>query len=1068
MSLVVYKSSAGSGKTTTLVNEYLSLALKYPDRFGSIIALTFTIKATTEMKERVFNVLDRIIHLENYKDDKGLQSGLKHIMEATGFDESKIRIQAKVLLHNILHQYSDFAFSTIDSFVVRIVRSFAHDLNLSMDFNIELETDLLIEQAIAMLFEKIGKDKQLTNFLIKYILQNVENEKTLHIENDLAELGKIIFESRHYTSIEKLKKMDLSVFETVNQKLKKDISEFEKKTAVLAQKTLDLIHSNHIDDSSFSRSTLPKQLRNIVSGSIDTEHKIFNNSEENQFYPKKAIQEQKDKIDRVRNDLVSLLQDIKALFDSDGKAYHNNRLILEKINPLALLTEIKLLLDQYSEENNIIHLSESNKRISDIVQNEHIPFIYERVGRKYNHFLVDEFQDTSVIQWNNLLPLIDNSLSSNNFNMLVGDAKQSIYRWRDGDVDQFIDLPTVKGANKSAIIKERENNLKNHIQEKYLTFNYRSEMNIIEFNNTFFKYLLENTHSLDKNGKKLLRYFDSERIKKVYADFEQSKGKTEDNGLVIIHNIPKNDESHFEKEVIAHINRLKKQNYRLQDIAILARTSKILHRMADILVQNNINIVSSETLYLINNPQVRLLVSIISYIGMQNRKNNLLNIVHILSRKHIKKGTSLLHNIKSYIDKIGKDDDYALLIEILSKFDYQVTKNKLQELQTYDLAEYLISSLHLNQTPNPFIQSLLNNILENAQNKGAGINAFLDFWESKKDKISINLPGDLDAIKLLTIHKAKGLEFPVVIFPANGFTSPRNDFHWIDPKKANIDLLDIAMVNHKSEMEFSSFNNSYVDENDKRNLDDLNLIYVANTRPTEQLIILFDENKSGSLWNRFSDFKNVSHSKIRLIDDNRIEFGQINKTHQSQHFIDDNTLKQLLSTDWHNKLHLKKSSQLGLDNERKDKIEKGKILHYLLSQIKTNKQINEVVQKAVLQGIITSSEQNIYSDKLLRIISHPAIRTFFKEDNIELNENTILLSSGEQKRPDKVILLPNETIIIDYKLSNWDRISKNEQNKHKKQLNDYRNLLQSMKYPNVKTHLIYIEDNIKLIEVDEI
>jgi ATP-dependent exoDNAse (exonuclease V) beta subunit len=201
MSLVVYKSSAGSGKTTTLINEYLSLALKYPDRFGSIIALTFTIKATTEMKERVFKVLDRIIHLEDFRDDKGLESGLKHIMKATGFDESKIRIQAKVLLHNILHQYSDFAFSTIDSFVVRIVRSFAHDLNLSMDFNIELETDILVEQAIAMLFEKIGNDKKLTNFLIQYVLQNVENEKTLHIENDLAELGKIIFESRHYKSI---------------------------------------------------------------------------------------------------------------------------------------------------------------------------------------------------------------------------------------------------------------------------------------------------------------------------------------------------------------------------------------------------------------------------------------------------------------------------------------------------------------------------------------------------------------------------------------------------------------------------------------------------------------------------------------------------------------------------------------------------------------------------------------------------------------------------------------------------------------------------------------------------
>ena len=1061
MSLVVYKSSAGSGKTTTLVNEYLSLALKNPDYFGSIIALTFTIKATSEMKERVFKVLDKIIHLEENRNDAGLINGLNHIKRATGFDETKIRSQSKILLHNILHQYSDFAFSTIDSFVVRIVRSFAHDLNLPMDFNIELDTELLIEQAIAMLFDKIGENQELTNFLIQYILQNVDNEKTLKIENDLAELGKIIFDSRHYQSIEKLDSMDLGVFSAVNKKLKRDLKKFESRAANIAQETLSLIHKNDIEYSSFSRGTLPKQLNNILKGKIDTEHNIFKNAEDNKLYPNKANKVEKEKIDSIREQLVSLFESMKTLFDSEAKDYHNKRLILEKLNPLALLTEIKLLLNQYSNENNVIHLSESNKKITDIVLNEHIPFIYERVGRKYNHYLVDEFQDTSVIQWNNLLPLIDNSLSSNHFNMLVGDAKQSIYRWRDGDVDQFINLPHIKGSEENPILKERENNLRNHIQEENLHFNYRSELNVIEFNNLFFKYLLERP----LNKKDSVCYLDSERINKVYSDYSQTAGKTNDNGKVIIHNTPKDSEITYEETIVTHIHELLNQNYRLQDIAILARTRKILHRMADILVQNEINIVSSETLYIINNAPVRLLISIIQYVGMQDRKNNLLNIVHILSQEHNEKGTKILHNIKTYIDQIGKNDDFALLVTVLAKMGYQISKEKIQSLQTYDLTEYLISIFKLNASPNPFVQSLLNNILENAHKNGAGIKAFLDFWESKKDRISISLPENIDAVKLLTIHKAKGLEFPVVIFQANGFTTPRNEIHWIEPKVAEIDLLNVAMVSHKSEMELSSFKNQFLDENDKRNLDNLNMVYVANTRPTEQLIILFEEAKSGSMWDKFTEFKNIEHHKLKVIDDNRFEFGQMSSKHKTEKSIDTNPINQLISSDWERKLRLKKVSNLHLDEDQKLKIEKGKILHYLLSQIGTVDDINPIVQQSYLQGIFGSSEIDYYKSKLEDIISKPSLKDFFRPDNKEINENTIILPNGEQRRPDKVIVRSNETLIIDYKLSNWANISEQDREKHVNQLNEYRELLKLMHYPNVKAHLIYMEGEIQNIEV---
>lgn len=1063
MSLVVYKSSAGSGKTTTLVNEYLSLALKNPDYFGSIIALTFTIKATREMKERVFVVLDKIIHLERHKDDLGLLSGIEHIKKTTGFTEDKIRLQAKILLPKILHQYSDFAFSTIDSFVVRIVRSFAHDLNLSTDFNIELDTDLLIEQALALLFEKVGEDQELTHFLIQYILQNVDNEKTLKIENDLADLGKILFDSKHYQSIDKIDLLDLDAFVLAHKALLKDIKSFESQSAKIAKEIILLIQSNDIPRHAFSRSSLPNQLDKIIRGEIDAEYSMFKNIDQSPFYPKGADQIDKDNIDAIRDTLVPLLLKLKAFIDSGNLEYHNKRLILEKLNPLALLSEIKVLIDQYSEENNIIHLSESNKKIAEIVLNEHIPFIYERVGRKYNHFLIDEFQDTSVIQWNNLLPLIDNSLSSNNFNMLVGDAKQSIYRWRDGDVDQFINLPKIKGTDNNPILIERERNLSHHIKEKQLQHNYRSELNIIEFNNLFFKYFLETKHQKSKDT--TLRFLDSERVQNVYSDYEQIAGKIIDNGKVSIQNIPTASENTYHQVLVDYINSLLSQGYQSQDIAVIARSKKILHIIADILVQNRINIVSSESLFIINNSKVRLLVSIIKYIGIQDRKNNLLNMVHILSHDQADKGTEILHNIKSYIDQIGKNDDLELLVKVINQFGYHLSKKKLQSLQAYDLTEYLISQFQLNKIPNPFIQSLLNNILENVQKNGAGIKSFIDFWDSKKEQISISLPENIDAVKLLTIHRAKGLEFPVVIFPAGGFSTKNSGFHWVDPKLAKIDELEVAMIGHKKEMELSSYGSQYQDEKDQRNLDDINLIYVANTRPTEQLIILFEGDKKDSLWKYFKEFKNLEHPKLKIIDDNHFEFGQMHKKYQSIGSQDTHIIKQLISSDWESKLKLKRISSFLMDDDQNIRIEKGKILHYLLSQIKIKEDIKEVVQKAQLQGIIRANESEYYETKLHEIISKPSISDFFKKENHEINETTIILPNGELRRPDKVIVRSKETIIIDYKLSNYSSLSESDRDKYAKQINEYRDLLISMNYPDVKAYLIYMDGEIKNIEV---
>ncbi len=1059
MSLVVYKSSAGSGKTTTLVNEYLSLALRKPERFGNIIALTFTIKATTEMKERVFVVLDKIINLDKHRDDAGLKAGIDHIKNATKLSEAEIRNRSKILLHNILHHYTDFSFSTIDSFVMNIVRSFAHDLNLPFDFNVELDSGFMVEQAIAMLFEQIGENEKLTDFLIQYILQNVDKESSLKIENELANLGKILFESRHYKSIELLHSIELNHFSEINNKLRKDITKFENHLAKIAKSGLDLFKSNGIEASDFSRGTLPKQLANIVDGKIDVNHKIFVDPENNNFYPNSKSAAIKSRIDGIRPQIVSLINSIADYFEQHAQDYYNKKLILEKLNPLALLSEIKRMLDQYSAENNVIHLSESNKMIASIVLEEHIPFIYERVGRKYLHFLIDEFQDTSVIQWNNLIPLIDNSLATDNFNMLVGDAKQSIYRWRDGDVDQFINLPKINNTNSSPIMQERAQSIERNYQEKLLAYNYRSERNIIEFNNAFFDFQLN--HTFGSKDKKYTNK-DSERISKIYNQHHQIAGKKEDDGRVVIQNFPKDGDQTYEDGLISHIKKLLEQNYRLQDIAIIARSKKVLTKNSDILVRNGYNVVSNETLFIEKNPEVSLITSFLNFVGNKDRKNNLLNTNYLLSKRNKQ---NIPIDITTFLNKIGQSDDIKTLCSSVNKLGYNLLPKIIQELQAYDLAEYLISSLKLTSTPNPFVQSLLNSILENSQSNGAGISSFIDFWEMKKEVLSISLPDNIDAIKLYTIHKAKGLEFPVVIFAANGFSNTsKGVFHWVDPKEAGIEDIEVAMVNHKDDMQYSSFESQYLDEKDKQKMDDLNLIYVANTRPTEQLIILFEDERS-SAWDKFKDFT-IDNDKFEQSDDNLKIYGSSKKQEALMKQIEENTITQTISNHFDTQIKLRSSAALGMSDEQSNRIEKGKIIHYLLSQIKSEEDIKLIVQSAILEGILRETDNEYYTQKIKAIITNEQIAPFFNKNNIEINERSIILPNGKQLRPDKVIIAKNATLIVDYKVSDYDKISENDKEKNAKQVEKYRNLIENMNYPNVKTYLIYIEGDPKCVEIN--
>ncbi|MCK4638739.1 MAG: UvrD-helicase domain-containing protein, partial [Bacteroidales bacterium] len=414
MSFTVYKSSAGSGKTYTLVKEYLKIVLMHPTKFRNILAITFTNKAANEMKERIISNLIELSATEPDKNSITIKYLLPELISDLKIDTETITKRSSEALELILHNYSDFAIGTIDSFVHKIIRIFAHDLHLPLNFDVEMDEDTLISQAIDLLISRVGTDEKLTKVLMRFTEDKTENEQNWNIETDLQTFAKSLLKEDGQYQIEKLKKLTLDDFLKINKKILENIKKFEDSVKEKAGIAIQLIHKNNVSISSFyyGNQGIGKYFDNLFNGDfekIKPNSRVIQTIEKNKWYSGKTDDYQKYAIDNIKSELKEIYFDIEENIINGYSKYMVLKLLRRNIYPLAVLNEIEKILNEIKTQNNIVHISEFNKRIADIVLNEPVPFIYERLGEKYKYFLIDEFQDTSVLQWHNLLPLIDNS-----------------------------------------------------------------------------------------------------------------------------------------------------------------------------------------------------------------------------------------------------------------------------------------------------------------------------------------------------------------------------------------------------------------------------------------------------------------------------------------------------------------------------------------------------------------------------------------------------------------------------------------------------------------------------------
>lgn len=1041
--LHIYRSSAGSGKTYSLVRNFIGMALVgdgstfYPRYFRHILAITFTNKAASEMKERVLSFISDL--------SKGVGQGkdhsfFSHIQEDTSLSDEDIKNRSQQILTAILHNYTDLSISTIDKFVFRIVRTFAHDLQMAQAFEVEMDKDLLIQPTVSFLISRIGTNKEVSDALVAFALSKADEGKSYNLENALEQFAKHLFIEKSEKFISSLNDVSISDCLEVKNDLLSEIDAFEQLLLNKRKEFLAFCKTFNLGPKDFTRGSFYNYFNNFRKRSSDKyfpSDTLQKNVANNKWSANSVDEGKKEIIINHADFLSALFDDVQKHLRVGFKDYIFNKLLLNNIFSIAVLNELSKELEQFKEENNVKHISEFNNAIAEIIRKEPTPFIYERLGERYHHFLIDEFQDTSVMQWHNLLPLVHNSLSEGYQNLIVGDAKQSIYRWRGGEVEQFVQLP--EHIFQSELLPnpdELKNSLLNNAEEKVLSDNWRSDKEIVQFNNAFFN-----------NLKTII----SADLQAIYESSEQNpKGK--DGGYIHIDLTPdtKSFKSDVMDKIINQIEVLRSMNYDFKDMAILCRTGKEACQAAESLNKAGINVLSDEALLLSASKDVNFILAVLAYLHNTQDKVSQTYIVSYLYYNY----ENVDYNLHQVLESVGKGDSHVFNAFITS-LGIDFKPQALWELAIYDLVERLIHVFKLSST-DIYLHYFLDAIHKFSIKNSNDIVAFLEWWDKNHDKEAIVVPDDMDAVKVMTVHKSKGLEFPIVFIPFNWKVGKASDEIWVDAK-GKIKKMKVALLNNSKQLERSEYAEIHKEEKNKSIMDDLNVLYVAMTRPKHQLYIYTAEYKNLDDFNTLS--KLIGYYFQSTTHEFPISIGKLEPKSEDKD-IDNLALNLNYSSlsDWRKTIRLKNNSNQLWDINL-DRQQWGSLLHECLAQIHYPKDKESVLDNLERNGLISVEMKSKLRKRVEELLNDEQLMPFFLEDWEVKNEQIILQESGESYVPDRLLIKNNKVKIIDYKTG-----STSQMEKHKKQVDGYYKALKKMGFKEISKYIIYTEENDKIVQ----
>ncbi len=1027
----IYNASAGSGKTHALTKEYLKIVLSRPGSFGQILAITFTNKAVNEMKERILTSLHDFSNTNSIEQASVL---FVDLMSELDVDLETLNQKAKRTLKDILHNYGFFDISTIDKFTHRLIKTFAKDLEIAQNFEVVLDTDLLLNEAIDNLLEKVGQDKGLTKVLMDFALEKINEDKSWDVSFDLNKIGKLLFNETNSEHLKLIRYKNLTDFENLKKAITKQSRDYKHELVENASKALLLIKDNGLVTTDFKSGFFPKFMIKIERGdlALDFGAGWKQNIETEPFYTKSCPEDVKAKLDGLHAKFVLIFNTIKDVFHELQFLIN----IYKNLVPLTVLNAIQKEIKKIQEERGQLSISEFNTIISDEIRNQPAPFIYERLGEKYRHYFIDEFQDTSELQWNNLVPLIGNALEGedNEGNtgslFLVGDAKQAIYRWRGGKAEQFLSL-----------VNEKSNPFVISPKTLDLPSNYRSHEEIIKFNNAFFTStspLLNNQLYNDLFEKGNQQRFNEKKGGLVQLTFLESQ---EDQDLNLL----------YAEEVLKTIPVILKEGYAYSDIAILVRDNKHGVILADFLSQKKVPVISPDSLLIANNKKVQFLIDLLHYSNHKDDLEACYNMLFFLSGEHTNKHAF----ISSHLADLEKFLKEAYCFDI----------SCINQKSVFDGLELAIKQFGLIDGSDAYLTFLLDIVLEVEQKEGAGVHTFLSYWEKKRDKHSITAPDTMNAIKIMSIHKAKGLEFPIVIFPfANS-----NIYKEIDPKlwipvdKAKFNEFNEVLISKKKEI--VAYNETaamaFEEEQHKLELDAFNILYVALTRAEIALFIITQKDGTTFKSERKTHYSGVFIHYLKEKDlwndsDLIYTFGTLNPKNP------DNGTKAVekdITYQYSNKENPNFSivTKAGLlwDTEKEAALLKGNLIHHIMGLIETKGDIDQVFTELEQKGLINTSEVDGLKAKIVQVVNHNDLKKYFSKEFVIKNEKEIITGKGEILRPDRIVIDGNRATLIDYKTGK-------ENTAYSKQLNSYASALETMGYEIENKIITYINNDIKI------
>lgn len=1030
----IYDAAAGSGKTFTIVKDYLKIILqaKTEGYYKYILAITFTNKAVAEMKQRI---IDNLTYFSQEDSVKNPSDMAKQITEETELSLEEIQNQSKKVLKHILHHYSSFSVETIDSFNHRMIRTFAKDLQLSESFEVSLDIPKLTSEAVDQLISKAGESSKTTQVLLDFAIEKIDDDKSWDISKDIVKTSGLLFNENDSFHIEKLKEKSLDDFIKFRKQLKSKRKDFENDISKSAEYVLQKITSEGILPEHFLRKTLPNHFLKIKEGEYDVyKNKLQENLEVggNALYKVKTDVEISSKIDAITPYLLNQYTEIKSkvfllkLFAT----------LLKNINPLSVINLVSQEIDAIKEEQNILPISEFNHLINKEIKNQPTPFIYERLGERYRHFFVDEFQDTSLLQWQNMIPLIENAISQQYQDgnqgtlLLVGDAKQSIYRWRGGLPEQFIELCNTKNPF--------------HTEKEllHLPTNYRSCKEIIDFNNEFFTFTAN--------------YFGNSEHKKLYVTGNQQNSTKKRGGYVKIEFIDtKNkEESHevYAEKVLLTIQKLLKSDYQEKDICILTRKRKDGIALGTFLLENGITIISSETLLLQHSPVIEFLINCLVVSIFPENQEVKINLLEFLY-KHF----SVSEEKHEYFNSLVNTslDEFSAYFE---KYAIDFSFNEVQSLSLYDSFEYCIRKFKLDDNADAYLFGLMDLVYEFEQQPKASKIAFLEDWELQKEKVGIPVSESIDGVQLMTIHKAKGLEFPIVLFPyadLNIYTEIEAK-SWYPLNEEEFEFKE-SLVNFNSNIqEYGDIGKEiYQERRNTLELDNLNLLYVSLTRAEVQLYIFSEmpsevkESKPITFNQFFREFLIYKGLWEETKDVYEIGSPQLLHTGKKEGKIKSIKPTYISTSPQDHNLNITSRDALLWNTEKEIAISLGNMLHNALEKIKYETDLVLVIESVEKNLDLTSEEIQFLKERIISIVTHPELIQFFNTSDEVITERKIITATGNILIPDRLNFHEDNSVtIIDYKTGS-------PLEKHEFQIESYAFALKEMGYLISEKILIY-------------